>query len=169
MRRHHGRDGGALCTFYQKVGVCRHGESCVRRHEHPSRSCCILLKNMPFTEATRTSVIEDVFIEAAMQAEVLDMVVAANTEPHLRGSIYIRFSTPEGAAKVTENFNNRWFDGTPVFAELIPAHDLHQTLCMSEKECTRGLKCNYVHQRQEGPTFWQSLYASQEKSRKLIR
>lgn len=165
MRRHNRQEGGNLCTFYQKVGVCRHGTSCVRRHEHPSKSCCILLKNIPFTDATREKVVEDVFVEAALQAEVQDMIVAANTEPHLKGCIYIRFGTPDDAAKVAENFDNRWFDGTPVFADLIPAHDLRQPMCMNERECTRGLKCNYVHQFKEDPIFWQQLYASQEKSR----
>src|SRR5690606_4933687 len=33
------------CSFYHKIGACRHGARCSRQHNKPAFSNCILLRN----------------------------------------------------------------------------------------------------------------------------
>lgn len=34
------------CPFYFKIGACRHGDHCTRKHNRPTFSQTILVKNM---------------------------------------------------------------------------------------------------------------------------
>jgi splicing factor U2AF subunit len=43
-----------LCQFYSKIGACRHGEKCSRKHTKPTRSSTILLTNMYHPEDMTT-------------------------------------------------------------------------------------------------------------------
>jgi hypothetical protein len=79
------------CSFYLKIGACRHGDRCSRKHIHPQYSQTILLPNVynnPIhtpegqnmsaeeLQANFDRFYEDFFIELAKYGHLLEMHVS---------------------------------------------------------------------------------------------
>ncbi|XP_055135809.1 splicing factor U2AF 35 kDa subunit isoform X6 [Symphalangus syndactylus] len=91
------------CSFYFKIGACRHGDRCSRLHNKPTFS-------------------QEVFTEMEEKyGEVEEMNVCDNLGDHLVGNVYVKFRREEDAEKAVIDLNNRWFNGQPIHAELSPA------------------------------------------------
>eukprot|EP00053_Salpingoeca_punica_P020551 m.211866 g.211866 ORF g.211866 m.211866 type:complete len:281 (+) comp19044_c0_seq1:51-893(+) len=154
------------CSFYLKIGACRHGERCSRIHTRPTFSATILLQNFYQNPAnaphgTETSVqteeelaqqyeefYEDVFWEMEEKyGKVEEMNVCDNMGDHLIGNVYIMFEREEDAERAVQDLNNRWFNGRPIYAELSPVTDFGEASCRQYEleECTRGGYCNFMH------------------------
>ena len=114
------------CSFYFKIGACRHGERCSRKHVKPPYSVTLLLPNLyispvhdPNCKLTETQVqehfdafYEDLYGEIASQyGEIEEMLVCDNLGDHLLGNVYIRFATEEEAAKAMDALNSRFYAG----------------------------------------------------------
>lgn len=127
------------CSFYFKIGACRHGEKCSRKHVKPNFSQTLLLPNIYANPGhvqgcTMTkkqlqqnfdlfyvcihSRKEDIFMELAKYGEIEEMNVCDNTGDHLVGStlplisdVYIRFKWEADAGKAAEAVNNRYYAG----------------------------------------------------------
>ncbi|CDH54297.1 splicing factor u2af subunit [Lichtheimia corymbifera JMRC:FSU:9682] len=111
------------CSFYFKIGACRHGERCSRKHVKPTFSQTILIANMyknPAHEQLYTMppeqlqedfdmFYEDVFTELASFGEVEEMIVCDNIGDHLVGNVYCQFRYEEAAGKAVESLNNRFY------------------------------------------------------------
>jgi len=177
------------CSFFFKIGACRHGERCSRLHNKPTFSQTILLQNLYLNpqNATQTSVnpvifteeeiqehyddfFEEIFVELEEKyGKIEEMNVCDNLGDHLVGNVYIKFYSEEDAEKAVNELNNRWFNGRPVHAELSPVTDFREACCRQYElgECTRGGFCNFMHLKPISRELRKTLYGrkSQKKSR----
>jgi len=165
------------CSFYFKIGACRHGERCSRKHVKPTFSPTILLPNMyhnPAHDPTSTYTpqqlqqhfdlfYDDVFTEMCSFGQVEEMYVCDNVGDHLVGNVYIRFFTEEEAGRAVEALNRRFYAGRPLYAELSPVTDFNESCCRQHEmnECTRGGFCNFMHFRRPTASLVQELEESQ--------
>jgi len=157
------------CSFYFKIGACRHGDRCSRIHNKPTFSQTIVLQNLyinPQNSAKSAdgshlanvsdeemqehydNFFEDCFVEAEEKyGEIEEMNVCDNLGDHLVGNVYIKFRREEDAEKATKELNNRWFGGRPIYAELSPVTDFREACCRQYEmgECTRSGFCNFMH------------------------
>ena len=131
------------CSFYFKIGACRHGLKCTKSHNKPTFSQTILLKNFylgplntnqPLTERKQYTesdlqqhfdqTYEELFVELEeTYGELEELNICENLNEHLVGNTYVKFRYEEDAEKACEELNNRWFDGKPIYAELCPVTD----------------------------------------------
>lgn len=173
----------SLCTFYQKIGACRHGEKCSRRHVKPTESNTILLANLYQAhkkgevsgKAEPAAVFDqfyaDVFMKAATQGEVESMVVCENENFHLIGNVYVRFTSLAAASKAVMTLNQEWYGGKPVYCDLLPVTSFHEAKCRAHdtNSCDRGGLCNFMHVRRPCNELRKQLLQAQNKSIALAR
>ncbi|KAL5281638.1 U2AF1 family protein [Megaselia abdita] len=158
------------CSFYFKIGACRHGDRCSRIHNKPTFSQTVLLQNLyvnPQNSAKSAdgshlvanvsneemqehydNFFEDVFVECEDKyGEIEEMNVCDNLGDHLVGNVFIKFRNEEDAEKAAKDLNNRWFGGRPVYSELSPVTDFREACCRQYEmgECTRSGFCNFMH------------------------
>jgi len=162
------------CSFYFKIGACRHGDKCSRLHNKPTFSQTVLLQNMfanPLNRVTPDgqtvpglpgqsvlddveaqeyydTFFEDVFLELEEKyGEIEEMNVCDNLGDHLVGNVYVKFKYEEDAEKCMNSVNNRYYRHQPVYAELSPVTDFRESCCRQYEmgECTRGGFCNFMH------------------------
>lgn len=174
------------CSFYYKIGACRHGEKCSRKHVKPQYSPSVLLPNVylnpshdPSCALTAVQLqqhfdlfYEDIFVELGVKyGELEEIQVCDNIGDHLIGNIYVRFAREEDAAKCVEDLNKRWYAGRPLFAELSPVTDFRESCCRQYEngECTRGGYCNFMHFRHPSRELKKDLYASQMETMRRRR
>jgi len=166
------------CSFYFKIGACRHGEKCSRKHVKPTFSQTIVVPNMyhnpshdPTCTYTETQLqqhfdlfYEDVFIELAKYGEIEEMNVCDNVGDHLVGNVYARYGYEEEAGIAVEELNKRFYAGRPLYAELSPVTDFKESCCRQHEhgECNRGGFCNFMHLRHPTKDLLTDLYASQD-------
>jgi splicing factor U2AF subunit len=152
------------CSFFYKIGACRHGESCSRRHMKPSHSNTLLMTNLyqnpandpsfgPMTEEQLDEhfdlFYEDIFVELAKYGEVDDIIVCDNVGDHLVGNVYVKYRREEDCGKAAKSLNERFYAGRPIYAELSPVTDLREARCRQYENglCDRGGLCNFMHVR----------------------
>merc|ERR1712004_595979 len=85
------------CSFYYKIGACRHGDRCSRVHNRPTFSQTILCTNLyinPALQSLNSESGEQVYMsEVEMQQhydEIEEMNVCDNLGVHLVGNVYIK-------------------------------------------------------------------------------
>ncbi|XP_032026453.1 splicing factor U2AF 26 kDa subunit isoform X4 [Hylobates moloch] len=130
------------CSFYFKIGACRHGDRCSRLHNKPTFS-------------------QEVFTELQEKyGEIEEMNVCDNLGDHLVGNVYVKFRREEDAEQAVAELNNRWFNGQAVHAELSPVTDFRESCCRQYEmgECTRGGFCNFMHLRPISQNLRRQLY-----------
>ncbi|KAL7672427.1 hypothetical protein ACOME3_007312 [Neoechinorhynchus agilis] len=155
------------CSFYFKVGACRHGERCSKLHNKPTFSQTVLLKNVYLNPVNNSALadkslaeddltdekiqkhfdetFEEIFLELERKyGTIEEMNICDNLSEHLAGNCYVKFRYEKDAQKAVDELNNRWFDGRPVYAELSPVTDFHEACCRQYQmgECPRGGFCN---------------------------
>ena len=114
------------CSFYLKIGACRHGERCSRKHIKPLFSQTLVLTNMyqnpthsttalPLSETESKEYFnqfyEDVFCEMVKFGKVLEMHVCDNVGDHLIGNVYCRYDYEEEASAAVLALNSRFYAG----------------------------------------------------------
>ncbi|XP_047002117.1 splicing factor U2af 38 kDa subunit isoform X2 [Schistocerca americana] len=176
------------CSFYFKIGACRHGDRCSRIHNKPTFSQTVLLQNLyvnPQNSAKSADVVanvsdeemqehydnffEDVFVECEDKyGEIEEMNVCDNLGDHLVGNVYIKFRREEDAEKAVADLNNRWFGGRPVYAELSPVTDFREACCRQYEmgECTRSGFCNFMHLKPISRELRRYLYSRRRRGRR---
>ncbi|XP_010780125.1 splicing factor U2AF 26 kDa subunit-like [Notothenia coriiceps] len=138
------------CSFYFKIGACRHGDRCSRLHNKPTFSQTILIQNIyrnpqnstQTADSSRCAVtdvemqehydefFEEVFAEMEEKyGEVEEMNVCDNLGDHLVGNVYVKFRREEDAEKAVMDLNNRWFNAQAVHSELSPVTDFREACC----------------------------------------
>ena len=89
------------CSFYFKIGACRHGEKCSRKHVKPNFSQTMIMPNvyknpghMPECEMEDSEIqahfdlfYEDMYMELAKYGKLEEMHVCDNVGDHLVGSM----------------------------------------------------------------------------------
>lgn len=170
------------CSFYFKIGACRHGEKCSKVHNKPTFSQTVLLKNLylnPLNSAYQAltgvdpnneeqlqkhfdDIFEELFIEMeAKYGEIEEMNICDNLSEHLAGNTYVKFRYEEDSEKACQDLNNRWFNGKPIYAELSPVTDFHEACCRQYQmgECPRGGFCNFMHLKPISNALRRKLYS----------
>ena len=121
------------CSFYLKIGACRHGEKCTKLHNRPTFSQTVLLRNLYLSplnssqtanrdQNTREELqrhfddtYEELFVEMeAKYGEIEELNICENMSEHLAGNTYAKFRYEEDAEKACNDLNNRWFNGKPI-------------------------------------------------------
>eukprot|EP00051_Salpingoeca_urceolata_P027750 m.483121 g.483121 ORF g.483121 m.483121 type:complete len:273 (+) comp22790_c0_seq1:175-993(+) len=172
------------CSFYFKIGACRHGDRCSRLHIKPTFSQTIIIQNMYQNPAnapalpdgtpgcTLTDVelqqhfddfCEDVFWELQdSYGPIEEMEVCDNLGDHLVGNVYVMFENEADAEKAVLALNNRWFAGRPLVAELSPVTDFREACCRQyeDEQCTRGGFCNFMHIKPISEELSMKLYGT---------
>jgi len=183
------------CSFYYKIGACRHGDRCSRIHNKPAFSETILMQNLyqnpqnaanqaaqdgtgpmpgiPLVSDEETQehfddFFEDVFVEIETKyGEIDEMNVCDNLGDHLVGNVYVKFRRQEDAERAVNDLNNRWFNGRPIYAELSPVTDFREACCRQYEmgECTRSGFCNFMHIKPISRDLRKELLYGSSKSR----
>lgn len=166
------------CSFYFKIGACRHGDRCSRKHIKPLFSQSVLIQNLfqnpvystlkdqyslPQLQEHFDLFYEDLFIHFAKFGEIIDLKVCDNVGDHLVGNVYCRFRLEESAQLLVDDLNNRFYQGKPVFAELSPVTDFKESCCRQydENKCNRGGLCNFMHLKKVSPDLVADLFDAQ--------
>lgn len=176
------------CSFYFKIGACRHGDRCSRIHNKPTFSQTVVLQNLyqnPQNSAQSAdgshlvanysevelqehfdNFFEDVFVELEDKyGEIEEMNVCDNLGDHLVGNVYIKFRSEENAERAVNDLNNRWFGGRPIYAELSPVTDFREACCRQYEmgECTRSGFCNFMHLKPISRELRRELYGRRRR------
>lgn len=169
------------CSFYFKIGACRHGETCSRKHVKPTFSPTVLLPNIylnpqhdPACTLTEAQLqqhfdlfYEDLYVELAQKyGELEELMICDNIGDHLIGNVYARFASEETAARALADLNTRWYMQRPLFAELSPVTDFRESCCRQYENgaCNRGGYCNFMHLKYAGRELKKELIASQRET-----
>ncbi|RLV94277.1 hypothetical protein JA1_001888 [Spathaspora sp. JA1] len=185
------RDNLVPCSFYNKIGACRHGEKCSKKHIKPTSSKTLLLSNLyqnPKLKTTTTDDAEDeltpkqiqeifdqfyrdIFVHFATTGEIKQLVVCENENNHLNGNVYVRYKSEDEAGDSMKHLNTEWFNGRPVHCELSPVDSFSEANCRAYEtdECSRGEHCNYMHVRKPTKKLADELFRVQEKTRLMKR
>lgn len=176
MSRDYGTEQDKVnCSFYFKIGACRHGDRCSRRHIQPERSRTILLSNVyqnpkyldPDCRASDAELQQqfddffaDFFKGLSAYGHLVEMHVCDNVGDHLIGNVYARYETEDEAQCAVDGLNTRWYYQRPLFAELSPVSDFREACCRQNEtnECNRGGQCNFMHLRHASPPLVRELY-----------
>ncbi|CAF2471205.1 unnamed protein product [Rotaria sp. Silwood2] len=176
------------CSFFFKIGACRHGEHCSKLHNKPTFSQTLLLKNLYLSlenssqkadksfiadEITEERIqehfddtFEELFVELERKyGEIEEMNICDNLSEHLAGNCYVKFRFEEDAEKAVVDLNNRWFDGRAVYAELSPVTDFHEACCRQYQmgDCPRGGFCNFMHLKPISKDLRKRLYQRRQR------
>lgn len=174
------------CQFYTKIGACRHGEKCSRKHIKPIRSRTILLSNLyqnPKLNKNEQDLnpkqlkeyfenfYRDIFIRFAKIDQVVTIVICENENNHLNGNVYVKFKTVQGAIKAVEQLNKEWFGNRPVHCELSPVDNFADANCKAydTNTCTRGDHCNFMHVIRPAGSLPVYMLKCQEKTRLMAK
>ncbi|KAJ1644730.1 hypothetical protein J3B02_004210 [Coemansia erecta] len=173
------------CSFYHKIGSCRHGDRCSRRHVKPTYSQTILVSNMYKNPSLKPDCTlsddeiqqgfedfyEDMFLELAKYGEIEELKICDNVGDHLLGNVYAKYHREDDAQKAVDSLNNRYYAGLPVWAELSPVTDFREACCRQydSSECNRGGYCNFMHIRKPARSIVRDLFEGQELTLREMR
>lgn len=172
------------CSFYLKIGACRHGDRCSRKHIKPQFSTTILMPNVynnpghtpegqhltpDQLQADFDTFYEDFYIELCKYGNLVEMHVCDNVGDHLSGNVYARYEWEAEAARAVQALNDRWYALRPLHSELSPVTDFRESCCRQNElgECKREGFCNFMHLCHPTKSLVSSLQASQRLSQRL--
>ncbi|KAL8826685.1 MAG: hypothetical protein Q9191_003648 [Dirinaria sp. TL-2023a] len=167
------------CSFYYKIGACRHGDRCSRKHVKPSYSQTILLPNLyqnpaydPKNKMNPSQLqnhfdafYEDFWCEMCKYGEPEEVVVCDNNNDHLIGNVYARFKYEDSAQAACDALNSRWYAARPIYCELSPVTDFREACCRlnSGEGCVRAGFCNFIHRKEPSPELERELELGTKK------
>nr|XP_027232901.1 U2 small nuclear ribonucleoprotein auxiliary factor 35 kDa subunit-related protein 2-like [Penaeus vannamei] len=174
---------GEPCPFFTKTGACRFGIQCSRYHDYPDQSRTLLFPNMyshfglehlaldihdsdvalEYSDSESYQHFRDFFEDTLPEFQrcgiVLQFKVCCNTSPHLRGNVYVQYSSIEAAMKARTLFNGRWYAGRQLTCLYINLERWKQAVCglFWRQKCPKGGQCNFLHAyRNPGNAFWRA-------------
>ncbi|KAJ1671967.1 hypothetical protein EV182_007351 [Spiromyces aspiralis] len=173
------------CSFYFKIGACRHGDRCSRKHVKPTYSQTVLISNMyqnPLREPNNrltpeqaehhfNDFFEDMFCELAKYGEIEDLKICDNEGDHLVGNVYVQYLRETDAQAAVDSLNDRYYAQKPVYAELSPVTDFREACCRQHENgnCDRGGFCNFMHIKHPRRELERELYEGQALTLKMFR
>jgi len=156
------------CSFYFKVGACRAGDKCSKKHNHPIISQTLLMTNMYPVPQEAIAIAneefwddemydraqkhvegfyEDVVVTLASYGEIEEVIVVENTMPYMLGNVYVKYRFEEDAAKALTGLTGRYYMGKLISAEYAPVTDFREARCRAHHEtrCSRLGCCRFLH------------------------
>uniref|UniRef100_A0A914KVY7 Splicing factor U2af 38 kDa subunit n=3 Tax=Meloidogyne TaxID=189290 RepID=A0A914KVY7_MELIC len=170
------------CSFFFKIGACRHGDKCLRAHHRPTFSNTVLLKNFYHSPALAQpdaydnlklgktdnldqqhfdEFYEEVFTEMERKyGPVEELNICENIGEHMVGNVYVKFVYEKDAEKAVQGLENRWFNGHPIYAELSPVSDFREARCRQHEisTCVKGGFCNFMHLKDVSDDVYERCY-----------
>eukprot|EP00834_Sanchytrium_tribonematis_P003706 NODE_153_length_15389_cov_1.201439.p4 type:complete len:328 gc:universal NODE_153_length_15389_cov_1.201439:1450-467(-) len=164
------------CSFYYKIGACRHGDRCARKHTRPNFSPTVVLYNIyanPKNDQFKLNEDQlqqhfdmfytDMFIELSNYGYIDELIVTDNICDHLVGDVFCKYRFDEDAKKAQLDINNRFYAARPIFAELSPVVSFRDALCKQHDDnaCARGKMCNFMHLKRPSLNLLRDLKEAQ--------
>ncbi|XP_055613893.1 U2 small nuclear ribonucleoprotein auxiliary factor 35 kDa subunit-related protein 2 [Uranotaenia lowii] len=167
----HTRPGANTCSFFTKVGACRHGVRCTSDHQTPGLSEIIFIPNffvhpalderqhpeygqdggIEFDEEEINQSFREFFKDIVDEFETFGPIkgvfVSRNYLPHLRGSCYIEYQTKRSAAQAYQRMNGRFYASRQLRVEFRSSISWCHAVCglNIQSRCPKGRNCNYLH------------------------
>eukprot|EP00494_Astrolonche_serrata_P004632 UN04646 len=94
------------CSFYIRMGCCRHGINCPKKHVDPAFSQTVMFEHLwiPSKKILKEKrrkqkhyerFYEDVLEESLKYGDVIDTLVVSNMGDHMIGNVFVRYQTEE--------------------------------------------------------------------------
>ena len=178
---HNHKSGGALhlatihgteddrvnCPYYFKIGACRHGDTCQRKHHKPAFSQTVLIHKIWFNplipiinsggnprqlddrlmQLEFDHFYEELFEEMRKFGTVEEIQVLENLGDHMIGNAYVRFKDEDEAAAALNANNGRYYAGRMLKCEFSSVTDFRISRCrqFDSDRCQRESYCNFMH------------------------
>jgi splicing factor U2AF subunit len=169
------------CSFYFKIGACRHGDNCTRIHLKPTQSQTIVIPHMydnppvaiALSEGTKLpenmikeavrhfeDFYEEIFLELANYGELEDVIVTDNIGDHIIGNCYAKYYDEDDAERAMKSLTGRYYAGKLIMPEYSPVTNFRDAKCRQFEEgtCSRGGFCNFMHLKYVSKSFKKSLF-----------
>lgn len=120
---------------------------------------------------------DDVYPEFQKSGRIVQFKVCCNYEQHLRGNVYVQYTSEEECQKAFADFNGRWYAGRQLSCEFSPVTNWKSAICglFEQNRCPRGKNCNFLHvyrnpndwsdRRSENRRYNRDKYSNREDSR----
>ena len=157
----------AECSFYTKVGACKHGRNCDKLHTIPAASQTLFIPHiyptaevysgidpddLPELTSPRLEIptndyeiqeykdifYEDIFSELVKFGDITDFLVSDNVCSHLQGCVLVRYKDLEAAKKAYENLVQRFYDGRVLCPEYSAVVNVRYARCKAHDDYIRG-------------------------------
>jgi len=172
-------DDKVNCTFYYKIGACRHGDRCTRTHLRPIFSTTVLIPHMYLPPppgpdgqpVDDTQPFQDFYEEVAEEfmkfGDVEAVNVLENLGDHMFGNVYVKYREEEDAEKCLKTMSGRYYAGRLIMPEYSPVTDFREARCrqFEETQCARGGYCNFMHLKKVPRHLRKMLRKSRKRSR----
>lgn len=146
------------CSFFLRIGACRHGQNCPKRHVFPNFGNTLMIHhlwippkrilNKPKELAKHYDrFCEDLLEECLKYGNVMDFQALKNVGDHMIGNVFLKFSDEDEAADCLKHLRNRFYAGRKVSADFSPIADFDNARCRDYQtnSCKRGNFCNFAH------------------------
>jgi len=146
------------CSFFLRIGACRHGENCPKKHTWPTFSSTVLfihlwvpskkiLKNKRETADHYDDFVEDLLEETLKYGTVEEVLTYQNRGDHMLGNTFVRFSDEDQAQACINATTGRYYAGRRVMPKFSPVQDFESAKCRDHQMggCKRGHFCNFAH------------------------
>lgn len=167
------------CSFYYKIGACRHGDRCSRTHLRPLFSQTLLIPHMYLPPPPQpdgqpvddTQAFEDFYEEVTEEflkfGEVEEIHVIENLGDHMFGNLYVKYRHEDDAEKCLKALSGRYYAGRLIMPEYSPVTDFREARCrqFEESECARGGYCNFMHLKRVPRHLRRMLRKARKKKR----
>uniref|UniRef100_A0A2K5KV34 C3H1-type domain-containing protein n=1 Tax=Cercocebus atys TaxID=9531 RepID=A0A2K5KV34_CERAT len=175
------------CSFYFKVGACRHGDRCSRLHSKPTFSQTIALLNISrnpqnssqSADGLRCAVsgvemqehCDEYFEEICTEMEEKYGEAEETNVYHVVGNVHGKFGREADAEKAVTDLNNRWFNGQPSHAEPSPETDFREACRRQDEtgERSRGGSCGFVPLKPISRELRRELYGRRRRKKRRSR
>ncbi|KAL3266456.1 hypothetical protein HHI36_010628 [Cryptolaemus montrouzieri] len=167
--KHETNPGKISCPFFNKTSACRFGDLCSRNHVRPGISEIILIPNfyshyglaqvenehgsssLEFESREIQEHFREFFFDVVPELEkcgkIRKFVACCNSEAHLRGNVYVEYSSKREAMKSYQTFNGRWYAGKQLNVYFCEISSWSAAICglFYRQKCPKGSSCNFIH------------------------
>jgi len=146
------------CSFFLRIGACRHGENCPKKHNWPTFSSTVLfthlwvpkkktLKSKKETADHYDDFMEDLLEETLQYGAVEEVLTYQNRGDHMLGNTFVRFSDEDMAQACINGTTGRYYAGRRIIPKFSPVQDFENARCRDHQMggCKRGHFCNFAH------------------------
>lgn len=156
-----------ICPFFAKTGACRYGDVCSRNHQKPQLSTKICVpgfythfslerhrgeydtdNRLEYESRETRNHFRDFYTDVVPELEkfgkIRTLQYCKNTEPHLRGNLYVEYETERDAARAMRGLRGRWYAGRQLNCYFVNFKSWRGAVCGMVR-CPKGSACNFLH------------------------
>lgn len=146
------------CSFFLRIGACRHGSCCPKKHTWPTFSNTLLLEHIWMPSKTVSNkkkrkrrhferFLEDLLEEMSKHGDVQETLTMENVGDHMMGNTFVKFADEDQAKRALDATQGRNYAGRSVIVKYSPVVDFENARCRDfvSGVCKRGNFCNFAH------------------------